>query len=105
MKAAQAWTIWSWIAANRAQAMTHCGSASGSKPAMFSKTDPANNRRLRDECLYEPLFRSLPAARTIIAAWRVDENTCRPHTSPGGLTPNACATRSKPAQNQNGLWL
>lgn len=35
------------------------------------------NGRLRDECLNEHLFRSLPAARTIIGAWRVDYNTCR----------------------------
>ncbi len=63
------------------------------------------NGRLRDECLNEHLFRSLPAARTIIEAWRVDYNTCRPHTSLGGLTPNAFATRSKQDQNQNGLWL
>jgi len=51
------------------------------------------------------MFRSLPAARTIIEAWRVDYNTCRPHTSLGGLTPNAFATRSRQDQNQNGLWL
>ena len=63
------------------------------------------NGRLRDECLNEHLFRSLPAARTIIEAWRVDYNTCRPHTSLGGLTPNAFATRSRQDQNQNGLWL
>ncbi len=62
------------------------------------------NGRLRDECLNEHLFRILPAARTIIEAWRVDDNTCRPHTSLGGLTPNAFATRSKQDQNQNGLW-
>ena len=63
------------------------------------------NGRLRDECLNEHLFRSLPAARTIIEAWRVDYNTCRPHTSLGGLTPNAFATRSRQDHNQNGLWL
>ncbi|MFD1304194.1 IS3 family transposase [Methylobacterium marchantiae] len=63
------------------------------------------NGRLRDECLNEHLFRSLPAARTIIETWRVDYNTCRPHTSLGGLTPNAFATRSRQDQNQNGLWL
>ena len=63
------------------------------------------NGRLRDECLNEHLFRSLPAARTIIEAWRVDYNTCRPHTCLGGLTPNAFATRSQQDQNQNGLWL
>ncbi|AMB45064.1 integrase [Methylobacterium sp. AMS5] len=48
---------------------------------------------------------SLLAARTLIEAWRMDYNTCRPHTSLGGLTPNAFATRSKHDQNQNGRWL
>jgi putative transposase len=63
------------------------------------------NGRLRDECLNEHLFRILPAARTLIEAWRVDDNTCRPHTSLRQLTPNAFATRSRQDQNQNGLWL
>ncbi|WP_431310850.1 integrase core domain-containing protein [Methylorubrum aminovorans] len=41
----------------------------------------------------------------LIQAWRVDYNTCRPHTNLGGLTPNAFAAQSKQDQNQNGLWL
>ena len=61
--------------------------------------------RLRDAGLNEHLFRSLLAARTIIEAWRVDDDTCRPRTSLGGLTPNAFATRSIQDQNQNGPWL
>ena len=63
------------------------------------------NGRLRDECLNEHLFRSLPAARTIIEAWRVDDNTCRPHASPSGINPNAFAARASRDRNQNGLWL
>jgi putative transposase len=63
------------------------------------------NGRSRDECLNERLFRSLPAARTLIEAWRVDDNTCRPYASLGRLTPNAFATRSKQDQNPNGLCL
>lgn len=63
------------------------------------------NGRLRDECLNQHLFRNLPAARIIIEAWRGDYNTCRPHTSLGGLTPNAFAARSRQDHNQNGLWL
>lgn len=63
------------------------------------------NGRLRDECLNEQLFRSLPAARSMAEVWRADCNTCRPHTSFGGLTPNASATRSEHDQNRNGLWL
>ncbi|MFF8849573.1 MULTISPECIES: integrase core domain-containing protein [unclassified Methylobacterium] len=59
----------------------------------------------RKHCESFLAFRSLPAARTLIEAWRVDDNTCRPHTSLGGLNPNAFATRSRQDQNQNGLWL
>jgi putative transposase len=57
--------------------------------------------RFRDECLNEHLFRSLPAARRLIEAWRADYNTTRPHTSLGGLTPNALATRSEWDRNMN----
>lgn len=53
------------------------------------------NGRLRDERLNQHLFRSLPTARTIIEAWRVDYNTCRPHMSLSGLIPNAFATQSR----------
>jgi putative transposase len=42
------------------------------------------NGRFRDECLNERLFPSLPRARRIIEAWRIDYNTERPHTSPDG---------------------
>ncbi|WHQ68565.1 IS3 family transposase [Methylorubrum extorquens] len=74
------------------------------KPQQNSFVESLNGR-LRDDCLNEHLFRSLSAARTLIEAWRVDYNTCRPHTSLGGFTPNAFATRSRRDQNQNGLWL
>ena len=43
--------------------------------------------RLRDECLNEHLFRSLPETRQIIEAWRVDYNTCRPHSALNYQTP------------------
>ena len=45
------------------------------------------NGRLRDECLNEHWFMSLPAARTIIEAWRDDYNTVRPHSALGNQTP------------------
>jgi putative transposase len=51
------------------------------------------NSRFRDECLNEYLFGALPAARRIIEAWRIDDNTARPHTSLNGLTPAAFANR------------
>jgi putative transposase len=58
------------------------------------------NGRLRDECLNEHLFSSLPAAREMIEEWRIDYNTERPHTSLNGLTPHEFVTRSKD-QNWN----
>lgn len=56
------------------------------------------NGRLRDECLNEHLFASLPTARNMIEDWRIDYNTERPHTSLDGLTPHEFVTRS---QDQN----
>ncbi len=46
------------------------------------------NGRLQDELLNEGLFRSLPHARAVLAAWRADYNTTRPHSRLGWLTPN-----------------
>jgi putative transposase len=63
------------------------------------------NGRLRDELLNETLFGSLPQARRIIEAWRIDYNSERPHTSLNGLTPNEFAMRSQQDHNQNGLSL
>ena len=45
------------------------------------------NGRLRDECLNETLFTSLAQARVVLAAWRDDYNTIRPHSKLGGKTP------------------
>ena len=45
------------------------------------------NGRLRDECLNETLFTSLVQARAVLAAWRQDYNTVRPHSKLGGRTP------------------
>ena len=61
--------------------------------------------RLRDECLNEHLFKSLPAVRRTLDLWRADYNTQRPHTSLAGLTPFAFANRSITGHNQGGLWL
>src|SRR3954469_22699934 len=63
------------------------------------------NGRLRDECLNEHLFRTLPAARQIIEDWRIDYNHPRPHTSLGGLTPSEFATRSRKDHNENRIQL
>jgi hypothetical protein len=45
------------------------------------------NGRQRDECLNETLFTSLAYARLVLAAWRHDYKTVRPHSKLGGKTP------------------
>jgi transposase InsO family protein len=50
-------------------------------------------RLLRDELLNETLFRSLPHARAILDAWRIDYNTRRPHSSLSWKTPMAYASQ------------
>jgi putative transposase len=55
------------------------------------------NGRFRDECLNEHLFRNLVHARAVIEAWRADYNAVRPHTSLGGMTPQAFAQHASKA--------
>ena len=43
--------------------------------------------RLRDECLKETLFVSLPQARSALDAWRTDYNGVRPHSALANKTP------------------
>jgi putative transposase len=43
------------------------------------------NGRLRDELLNETLFVSLAHARVLLAAWRLDYSTVRPHSAIGNL--------------------
>ena len=52
--------------------------------------------RMRDECLNEHLFFSMGHARAVIAAWRADFNTARPHSSLGYMTPAAHAATFNP---------
>ncbi len=52
------------------------------------------NARLRDECLNETIFTSLPQARSVLAAWRHDYNHHRPHSSLGNMTPAEMAAKS-----------
>ena len=54
------------------------------------------NGRLRDECLNETLFASLPHARAVLSAWKEDYNTVRPHSSLGGRTPAEIAAQAGP---------
>ena len=63
------------------------------------------NGRLRDECLNEHLFAGLAEARRIIAEWRYDYNTTRPHTSLHGLTPNEFAARPNWGHNLKRFYL
>ncbi|WP_408886259.1 transposase [Komagataeibacter sp. FXV3] len=52
------------------------------------------NGRLRDECLNETLFTSLTHARQILADWREDYNTVRPHSQLDGRTPDQVARQA-----------
>ncbi len=54
------------------------------------------NGRLRDECLNETLFTSLAHARAVLAAWRLDYNTVRPHSQFGGRSPAQIAGQRGP---------
>ncbi len=49
------------------------------------------NGRLRDECLNEHWFTSVPHAQALIEAWRREYNEERPKKGLGGLTPAAYA--------------
>lgn len=46
------------------------------------------NGRVRDECVNHQWLRSLPDARRIIEAWRLTDNTARPHRGLAGRTPS-----------------
>ena len=57
------------------------------------------NGKFRDECLNEHWFATLAEARRQIAAWRIDYNENRPHSSLANVTPAefAAAWRSRHA--------
>lgn len=46
------------------------------------------NGKFRDECLNENWFMSLDHARSLVAEWRIDYNSVRPHSSLNNLTPD-----------------
>ena len=57
------------------------------------------NGRFRDECLNEELgsipagwFLDLEDAKSTIETWRIDYNTCRPHSALGYATPEEFAS-------------
>ena len=45
------------------------------------------NGKFRDECLNDHYFHNLAHARAVIAAWRLDYNETRPHSSLGRIPP------------------
>jgi putative transposase len=59
------------------------------------------NGRLRDELLNETLFTTLAQARAVLAEWRLDYNTVRPHSKLGGLTPAEMALTPPSTTEQN----
>ena len=60
------------------------------------------NGRLRDEFLNETLFTTLAQARALLAAWKDDYNTIRPHSALGNLTPTEYADRGAPQPQRGG---
>jgi putative transposase len=60
------------------------------------------NGRLRDELLNETLFRSLDHARDMLAIWKDDYNTVRPHSAIGNVPPAIYAKLSDPAKQRDG---
>jgi putative transposase len=60
------------------------------KPTQNGKIESFNGR-LRDECLNQEWFTSLFQARALLAAWKEDYNTVRPHSALGYQTPNEWA--------------
>jgi putative transposase len=60
------------------------------------------NGRLRDECLNETLFTSLAHAREVLAIWKDDYNTVRPHSGVGNLAPSIYAGLSAPKMQGRG---
>ena len=64
-----------------------------------------SNERLRDECLNETLFTSLPHARFVLHAWRHDYNHVRPHSKLGRKTPAEIAVAITSTNHHEGAGL
>lgn len=60
------------------------------------------NGRLRDELLNETLFTSLDHAREVLAAWKDDYNTVRPHSAISNMPPALYAKLSAPGTQRDG---
>lgn len=57
------------------------------------------NGKLRDACLNQHWFLDLADAQQLIEAWRIDDNTVRPHSALGNLPPTWCAEQCQQAIN------
>ena len=68
------------------------------KPQQNAFTESFNGR-LRDELLNETLFVSLAHARAMLAAWKDDYNTIRPHGALGNLRPQPMPRSASPPCN------
>jgi len=66
------------------------------KPTENGYTESLNGK-IRDECLNEHWFKSLPEARTIISTWKEDYNHVRPHSSLNYQTPAEFVQRQQGA--------
>ena len=64
------------------------------KPTQNGRVESFHGR-LREECLNVSWFQNLFDAKRKIAAWRIEYNEERPHSSLGYLTPNEYATRAR----------
>jgi putative transposase len=61
------------------------------KPAQNAYIESSSGR-FRDECLNDHSFQNLAHARAVIAAWRLDYNETRLHSSLGRMPPAEFAT-------------
>jgi putative transposase len=66
------------------------------KPAQNGHVESFNGR-LRDECLAEAYFPTLPRARFELEQWRVDYNERRPHSALGYRTPAEVGAEARAA--------
>lgn len=64
------------------------------KPVQNSYIESFNGR-IRDECLNEHWFETPEEAKILIEMWRNDYNQNRPHSSLGGMTPEAYAREAR----------
>ncbi len=69
------------------------------KPTQNARVESFNGR-LRDECLTVSWFQNLFDARRKIAAWRIEYNEERPHSSLGYKTPSELRRRRQRASTQ-----